>query len=218
MNAIYNIFILIFFLILGITLTNHPIQIVKVHENDTANSKKIIDKIGDNANASFYNIDLNKIKTEVEKISWIYKVNVEKTWPNKLDVKIIEHSPVAVWNSSWALSKTGDVFYIEKKLDKNYPTIDAKINNNYVKDIFLLINNFFNEKYIQISSVNFVSQSLIQIEIEKGPIIKVDQSNAKKDLEKFFANFEKIFSTNNPFNLIKIIDLRYQFGIAIEYN
>ena len=41
---------------------------------------------------------LQQIKTTLEKVDWIHRVDVSKRWPDRLMVLVIEETPIAYWN------------------------------------------------------------------------------------------------------------------------
>src|SRR3954469_632451 len=48
---------------------------------------------------NFFTLDLNAARAAFEKLPWVRAVNVRRQWPDRLDVVIEEHVPLARWGN-----------------------------------------------------------------------------------------------------------------------
>ena len=58
----------------------------------------------------FLNADLQRIRTELEALPWIYRVSVRRKWPNALEINVSEQLPIARWGADGFLNHEGQVF------------------------------------------------------------------------------------------------------------
>ena len=58
----------------------------------------------------FLNADLQRIRTELEALPWIYRVSVRRKWPNALEINVAEQLPIARWGTDGFLNHEGEVF------------------------------------------------------------------------------------------------------------
>ena len=59
---------------------------------------------------NFFTVDLAQVRAAFEKLPWVRKVNVRRQWPDRLEVAVEEHRPLARWGSTALVSAQGEVF------------------------------------------------------------------------------------------------------------
>ena len=63
---------------------------------------------------SFFRLDAEQVKENIESMAWVQSAHVVKQWPDTLNVTVKEHQAVAVWNDKALLNQLGDVFFVDK--------------------------------------------------------------------------------------------------------
>ncbi len=63
---------------------------------------------------SFFRLDAEQVKKNIEAMAWVNHAHVVKQWPDTLNVTVTEHQAVAIWNDDALLNERGDVFYVNK--------------------------------------------------------------------------------------------------------
>ncbi len=59
---------------------------------------------------NFFTLDLAAARAAFEKLPWVRKVNVRRQWPDRLDVALEEHVPLARWGDAALINTQGEVF------------------------------------------------------------------------------------------------------------
>jgi|SRR5512143_1815612 cell division protein FtsQ len=59
---------------------------------------------------TFFTVDLESVRSSLEKLPWVREARVERRWPDTLVVSLTEHVPLARWNDNALVSEAGDVF------------------------------------------------------------------------------------------------------------
>ena len=59
---------------------------------------------------NFFTLDLAQARAAFEKLPWVRKVNVRRQWPDRLEVAIEEHLPLARWGRRALVNAHGEVF------------------------------------------------------------------------------------------------------------
>ena len=62
---------------------------------------------------SFFRLDAEQVKKNIEDMAWVRSVHVVKQWPDTLNITVTEHQAVAIWNDKALLNQLGDVFYVK---------------------------------------------------------------------------------------------------------
>ncbi|MES1928290.1 cell division protein FtsQ [Salinisphaera dokdonensis CL-ES53] len=60
--------------------------------------------------ASFFDVDLEGLQSELSNLAWLREVKVSRHWPDGVVVRVSEHEPVALWGDQGLLARDGQVF------------------------------------------------------------------------------------------------------------
>ncbi len=61
---------------------------------------------------NFFSLNLDMVRSALEKLPWVRKVDVRRQWPDRLEVRVEEHKPVARWGEGRGelVNSYGEVF------------------------------------------------------------------------------------------------------------
>ena len=59
---------------------------------------------------NFFAADLSSIREWVEAVPWVRRATVRRVWPNRLEVRIEEHRPLARWGDTHLVNTHGELF------------------------------------------------------------------------------------------------------------
>lgn len=60
--------------------------------------------------AGLYNADIQQISESVQSLSWVKNVTVKRIWPDSIDIKIKEQTPVVRWKDNSLINIEGEIF------------------------------------------------------------------------------------------------------------
>jgi cell division protein FtsQ len=91
------------FAVRGITVTGDT-----EHNSSAALRAAVAERVKGN----FFTLDLNDVRRAVETLPWVRTAVVQREFPDRLSVRLLEHVPVARWGdkSGQLLGQSGDVF------------------------------------------------------------------------------------------------------------
>lgn len=58
----------------------------------------------------FFGVDLDRVRSTIEALPWVRLAEIRKRWPDRIQVQITEHEPMARWGEKELVSKLGEVF------------------------------------------------------------------------------------------------------------
>ena len=77
---------------------NQPVKLIKIEGDFKRVSTKRVDSIlSELMNQGFLTINQSKYKERLENIDWVKSVRINKVWPNKINVLLIEDDVVGLW-------------------------------------------------------------------------------------------------------------------------
>ena len=59
---------------------------------------------------NFFTVNLPRVRAAFERLPWVRKVEVRRQWPDRLDVALEEHVPLARWGADALVNTHGEVF------------------------------------------------------------------------------------------------------------
>jgi len=59
---------------------------------------------------TFFTVDLERVRSSLEKLPWVREARVERRWPDTLVVSLVEYVPLARWNDNALVNADGEVF------------------------------------------------------------------------------------------------------------
>jgi len=59
---------------------------------------------------TFFTMRLADARSSLQRVPWVRRVALRRQWPDRLEVEVTEHQPLARWNDSALISSEGEVF------------------------------------------------------------------------------------------------------------
>tara|TARA_B100000900_G_scaffold54016_1_gene40065 strand:- start:490 stop:1134 length:645 start_codon:yes stop_codon:yes gene_type:complete len=210
------IFLFIFGILIFITYKSqflfYPIdEIVITSKDKEYNQKKINSYIDSLYGKNLLTIDIDEIQKNIISDSWIRDAEIAKSFPSKLTINIIQHIPIAVYNSK--IITSNGILIKSIVLQENLPKIDDYSNDiesaNHILSTSLKNLNKINLRVNKI----VIYHSLIQIYASNILLIS-DKEKFEKNLKRLISSFKEINEIYGK--KIISIDMRYSNGFAIK--
>ncbi len=65
---------------------------------------------------SFWQVELDKIQMDLQRLEWVAHATVKRQWPNRIYIKIQEQVPVARWGESGFVNAKGQLFFPKEQV------------------------------------------------------------------------------------------------------
>ena len=75
-----------------------------------ANAAHIEAVVRDELSGTFFTMNLDRSRAALARVPWVRKVALRRQWPQRLEVEIEEHAPLARWNDAALVNAGGEVF------------------------------------------------------------------------------------------------------------
>ena len=193
-------------------IISFPIEEIEIISSDKKYNEKKLTKYID----SIYGNDLllsniDMIQKNIISDEWISDVEVIKSFPSKLSIRIIQHEPLAIYNNQ-IMSKSGILIRSSSNLGNLPVIIDKEKKPTVAYDI--LSSSLVNLKKIDLVVKKIeIYHSLIKIYTSSMVLIS-DKTNFKKNIQRLVFSFSDLKNTYGK--KITSIDMRYSNGFAIK--
>ena len=187
-------------------------ELINVNKDDISKAVKYL------YSKSFFDVDLNYLKNKLEKIEWVRKINVRRSYPNEVIIDIEENTPILIWNNKMYINKYGEKFKVSK-IDKNIPILisdESRINE--VFSYFELFNDKLSSRKLDFKITKIVENEIRSLTISLSSGINIQLGS--KDVNNKITLFFEIYKSLNTRDLKKIryIDMRYSNGFSVGWN
>tara|TARA_B100000029_G_scaffold482106_1_gene531769 strand:+ start:275 stop:1027 length:753 start_codon:yes stop_codon:yes gene_type:complete len=211
--------ILLVSLIFGFIYTsiNQPLTSIKIEGDLKRVSTKRVDSIvSEIMNQGFLTINQSKYKDRLENIDWVKSVRINKEWPNKINILLIEDDVVGLWNQKLLLNSSGELYNLDQRIVPKeliqFSGPDDRVNDVYEK--FNIYNNELVTRGILIEKIELNLRGSWEITIRPSITIKLGGEDTQERFERFLTIWDQSLLEN--FELISYIDLRYTEGFSIK--
>ena len=75
-----------------------------------ANAAHVEAVVRDELSGTFFTMNLDRSRAALARVPWVRKVALRRQWPQRLEVEIEEHAPLARWNDAALVNAEGEVF------------------------------------------------------------------------------------------------------------
>lgn len=197
----------------NISIRGFKIKEIKIENNAILEDEELIETFSFLYGKNIIFLNSFEINKNIEKMSFIKKIEIKKTFPDKLLIKVYEKKPVAVFIDSnkkkFYLGENVELIeYIEIYKYKNLPVVKGELQS--FKKLF---NNLIRVNFPikQAHSYHFFMAGRWDIKMKNGTIIKLPTKNYIKDL----INFMSIRNETN-FEKYRIFDYRLKNQIILK--
>lgn len=162
---------------------------------------------------NFFTVDLAQAREAFEKLPWVRKVNVRRQWPDRLEVAVEEHQPLARWGSAALVNAHGEVF--EAAINGTLPVFfgpegtAAEVVARYAEFDRLLAS--IGRKVVLIT---LSARRAWQLRLDDGMVLQLGRENLEARLAGFVSAYQRTVARlpQPPSH----VDLRYSNGFAVR--
>lgn len=174
--------------------------------------------------ASFFNINMTKIKKELKKNDWIDNINIVRVWPDQIRIKFDEKEPLAYWGDEGIITRQ-DCKMVPKNSNISYLPIllGDKKNSEKLCDILEKMKISIKPIGVEIKKLFMSQRGSWYLELTNGLLVFLGNKDIIERTDKFVSffiefkkteNFKNYFAVENK-NVYPYIDMRYKNGLAI---
>lgn len=160
---------------------------------------------------NFFTLDLAATRSAFAKLPWVRNVSMRRRWPDRLEVTLEEHVPLARWSDLALVSTHGEVF--DAAYDGNLPLFVGPPGS--AKEIAIQY-EFFRRTLAAIgqvpAQVQVTPRRAWRVRLEGGPILELGREQVEARLGRFVAAYGRTLGQLD--RRIDVVDLRYANGFA----
>lgn len=162
---------------------------------------------------TFFTLDLARTRRAFEALPWVRKADVRRKWPDRLEVSLEEHVPLARWGSIALVNVHGEVF--SAPYEGRLPVFHGPAGS--AKEMAIQYAYF--RRSLETIGMEPVQVSLSprrawSIRLDTGLTLELGRDDVEQRLARFVRNYRSVAELLA--RRIDHVDLRYADGFAVR--
>jgi cell division protein FtsQ len=162
---------------------------------------------------NFFTVDLAGLRAAFAKLPWVRNVSLRRTWPDRIEVNLEEHVPLARWGDSGLVNRHGEVF--NAAYDGELPVFIGPAGS--AKEMAIEY-EYFRRSLAAIGKapqqLQVTARRAWQVKLDDGTTLELGREALEARLARFVAAFPAAL---NPLaGRFERVDLRYANGFAVR--
>lgn len=196
---------------------NRPVTKVKVDEQwQQLSDGEIRRLLQGTMGKGFFNIDVEKVKSDLEQHPWVAEASVQRIWPDTLTMQITEHVAIARWGDRQLLNQLGETFSPVNFDGANHlPRLQGPESRQFqVMQQYQKFSQILFPVGLKLTELTLTARGSWEITLNETLQVAVGRNDLTEKLERFVEFYIKQPKTNA--DSFESIDLRYGNGIAVR--
>lgn len=175
--------------------------------------EQVEDIVSRELRGNFFTVDLERTRAAFEKLPWVRKVNLRRHWPDRLEVAVEEHRPIARWGSVALVSAHGEVF--EAAINSVLPVLNGP--HGSAPEVVARLIEF--ERILEpidkrVVLITLSMRRAWRVRLDDGMVLELGRENLEERLVGFVAAYPVALArlAHQP----AYVDLRYSNGFAVR--
>lgn len=167
------------------------------------------------AGRGYFAIPLDDARLAVEALPWVRTAQVQKHWPDVLEVRIVEYQPFARWGQDRLIASDGRIFPMQGELRENLPSLsgpDARVRDvvAHYNDAAMLFANGN-----PVTALEMDERGSATVHLDSGTAVIVGGQAMTSRLQRFARLLPRLQAEQQ--RALRRADLRYTNGFALVW-
>jgi cell division protein FtsQ len=187
-----------------VSLNTAPLQV---------DEAEVLQVLRERVQGNLFTVDIERLKSELEKLPWVRGVQIRREFPDRLSVEIEEHQALAHWNEEELVNQQGEVFSADS--DASMPSFVGQTGDS------ALVTQQYAQFTTQLSQVGLHIQKMVesprrawQLCLDNGMVLELGSEQMQQRLDRFVTVYPYSLATIQ--GGVKTVDLRYHNGFAVS--
>jgi cell division protein FtsQ len=192
----------------------------ELHQVDPAKLREVLLPF---AQRGFFAVRLDEARAAVSTLPWVATAEVRKRWPDTLEVRVVEHRPVARWGDDRLLSDDGTLFpAIGAGATTALPLLDGPdARTGAVMELYGEARELFAPVGVDVRALRLDRRGSWSLRLSNGVDVVVGSREARLRMGRFARLLPQLLPKRDPGTsaarpLLRA-DLRYTNGFALTW-
>ena len=157
-----------------------------------------------------------ELRAFAEQPQWIKTAQIRRRWPHTLQIDVVEHRPLALWNDGNIITAEGQVIAPKQGQDLPLTRLRGPIDTEEaVLDQFSLMSQLLSTSSLRVAELSLEDRGAWNIQFANGIGVKLGRDQILDRLQRFVAVYKTDLS--GRIDRIISVDARYPHGVAVKW-
>ena len=162
---------------------------------------------------TFFTIDLARARKGFESVPWVRRADVRRQWPDRIEVRLEEHVPLARWGTLGRVNVHGEIF--EAAYEGKLPTFNGPAGASKEMAIqYAYFRKSLEPLGREPVQVNVSARRAWSLRTDTGLTLELGRADLENRLGRFVQNYER--AAQHLGRRVDYVDLRYRNGFAVR--
>jgi cell division protein FtsQ len=202
--------------LLRVEPTALPVRVVKVDGAVHRLSAPILARtVTEHLHSGVLTQDLCALRDAVEALPWVRSASLRRVWPDRIQLAVTEHDPVARWGADGLVTADGLVFRPEaESLPAGLPRLSAndamapKVARNYLQ---------WRERLaalgLKVATLTLDPRGAWTLDLTNGLRLDLGAERVEERVGRFIRTYPQLAEAGRA----ELVDLRYANGLAVRW-
>lgn len=168
-----------------------------------------------------FDYTINDLKNDILKDPWVKSVNIYKKYPNRLEIKLVEYNPFAIWVNNIGdyklIDEYGDVISVPTKEVKGFKNLFIIIGDDIKPEVYNVFNllSIYNNVSNNVVKIIRIGNRRWNLIFKNGMVAKLPEED--ENYFKVWKELDNIVLTSNNNDNLQVIDLRIRNKAYLKY-
>ena len=167
--------------------------------------------------ASFFKVDLDALRHDLEQMPWIAHVEARRIWPDEVMVRLDEQLPIARWGDESLLNNNGQAFAPDDLTQyEHLPQLHGpKRAQQRVMQQYQMLSQMLRPLGFSIARLELRERGSWFVTTKQGVVLLLGRDQIIEKMRRFTAIYQQALVQES--DRIARIDLRYANGLAVAW-
>jgi len=165
----------------------------------------------------FFAADLSAVRTQIETLPWVQRVEAKKIWPDKVSLTVYEHQPFARWGDKRLISESGNLFEVDSAyLSNGLPVFDGPSSRSVQMVAFYReLSELLEGRGMWLEKLHCSERGAWRLHLSAGLDVHMGSVEPLQRFERMLDSLDEI--NMDPLRQPVSVDLRYTNGFAVTW-
>lgn len=182
-----------------------------VHQ-DAADVMAVLEGVSHN----YWQLPLAEIEQQLVALPWVQSVQLQRRWPDQVNVVVVEQTPLAIWNDAAFINSRGEVFAAR---DDRFvlPRLAGPDNSaEQVMFHYLRLSQMMSHLGYRVQALTLAERGAWTLTLDEGLTIHLGQRDLLQRGRRVTQVLAHIEAASNR-SRVAALDARYRHGVAVTW-
>jgi len=165
----------------------------------------------------FVSADLDRLRVAVEALAWVDRARVERQWPDRVRIEVVEQQAAARWGDDGLLNTRGELFADGvRHVPPELPRLDGPPQSEWqVAQRYLAIQGRLVEQGLRVVALRLDARGAWDMDLSNGVTVRLGRRQVDERMERFIQIGAQVIAGRAAD--IAYVDMRYSNGFSVGW-